>query len=418
MQVAAALQIPQMQVSRSLDAGQAARAAIREAICEITAGCCAQRLGSRLRAIALTGSLARDEATLVAETEAWRVLGDAEFLVILRGKSKLPGPAEIHSLCGSIETALETRRIHCPISIGAAHATYLRCLHPSIFAYELKSHGRVIRGEQSILSLIPPMSAASIPLDDAFRLLCNRMTEQLEDVEAMAGPGALLPSRVHYRTAKLYLDMATSLLIFKGAYAPAYGERSERLLALAGTGGEWPFAAEAFASDVARCTRWKLTCSPEDSDCSFEFWGKAASYAAALWRWEAGRLLCVDARASNQMLAEEWMRRQPASSRVKGWAYAIRRRLGHGSMEDYLRWLRQAWKTSPRGYIYAAACELFCELPALVAGEKELLQPKDHWEQRAAGLPVCPDVQDPREWRKLATAIVWNYNEFLLGNRA
>ena len=120
----------------------------------------------------LTGSLARDEATVVAGRGVWRVLGDAEFLVIFQEGSELPGDFAISFLSQSIDFALKQSRVQCSISIGAGHGSYLRELRPSIFGYELQALGQVIWGDLTVLSLIPPISSKAIPPDDAFCLLC------------------------------------------------------------------------------------------------------------------------------------------------------------------------------------------------------------------------------------------------------
>ena len=54
-------------------------AALRATIGTETARLCAERYGVHLRAVVLTGSLARDEATWRTDGIKWSALGDAEF---------------------------------------------------------------------------------------------------------------------------------------------------------------------------------------------------------------------------------------------------------------------------------------------------------------------------------------------------
>ena len=56
--------------------------AVKIAICEQTQDYCLQKYGRRLRAIVLTGSLAREEATVVREAQRCHLLGDADFLLL------------------------------------------------------------------------------------------------------------------------------------------------------------------------------------------------------------------------------------------------------------------------------------------------------------------------------------------------
>src|SRR5437867_3961265 len=74
---------PRMTSPRLDPAPSAASPEILKAmICEETAATCAEFYGEHLRAVVLTGSLARDEATFVDDGVACALLGDADFLVV------------------------------------------------------------------------------------------------------------------------------------------------------------------------------------------------------------------------------------------------------------------------------------------------------------------------------------------------
>src|SRR5207244_1226919 len=150
--------------------------------------------------------------TFVPEGEYWNLLGDGEFLLIFHARAGLPPAADLSRLCRGIEEELQRQRIRCHLSLSAAHATYLQRLKPHIFAYELRACGQVIWGEPDILSLIPSFSPADIPAEDGWRLLCNRIIEELEVVGDLAEGQEHLSRELYYCTVKLYLDMATSLL--------------------------------------------------------------------------------------------------------------------------------------------------------------------------------------------------------------
>ena len=405
---------------------------LKAAFCTETARQCIEQYKDCLLAIVLTGSLARDEATFIEERERWSLLGDAEFILIFNEHASLPSSADLDPLCRRIRERLLQHNIQGNISLGDVCPTYLRKLKPHIFAYELRVCGQVIWGEPQILSLIPAFSASDIPLEDAWRLLCNRMIEQLEVVEDLADYPVILPPRVHYRTIKLYLDMATSYLLFAGAYAPTYRGRAERLRVLADNAvpdDRVPFPLQRFAERVTGCTLEKLLRPDQgglalisrEGEPGVLLWEEAAAYARQLWRWELVRLTGARPQLSDLELLKRWMRLQPVSERLRGWLYVLRKRGWHRSWRHWTRWGGQAWRASPRYQVYAAASEVFFQLPYLVGAADQSPELDFRWEKLQRWLPVLQKgkVHDERlVWRQLASDTVWNYHEFLAETRA
>jgi hypothetical protein len=247
--------------------GAAEQAAVRDRVC----GCVMRRgreaFASGLRSLVLTGSMARNEATIrIASTKqgatenrelrtenSLKVLGDADFILIFRDSCALPHGSAIARLTAACEADLRAAGIDLHLSIKAAHGAYFQKLPPHIFSYELRAGGLVIWGDQDVLETIPRFDPAAISLEDAWRMLSNRMTEWLEFAPLVFGlqPKAVAGSRlltvrgtghgqrdtslqgVHYATVKFYLDMATSLLVFLQAYEPSYCARAKRLQRLA-----------------------------------------------------------------------------------------------------------------------------------------------------------------------------------------
>src|SRR6185503_7211717 len=70
---------------------------------------CARVVGDRARAIVLTGSLSRGEATLKRDGLGWRALGDATFLIVFNRSAKVR-TAEIES---EIECHLISHGVRC-----------------------------------------------------------------------------------------------------------------------------------------------------------------------------------------------------------------------------------------------------------------------------------------------------------------
>lgn len=397
--------------------------ALRTAICEETSRQCVERYGEGLRAVVLAGSLGRDEATFVREGECWRLLGDAEFLLIFHERTGLPAVPALDHLRRKIGEGLFQRNILCPISLSGGHPTYLRKLKPHIFAYEMQATGQVVWGDKSIPSLIPAFSPAEIPQEDAWRLLCNRMIEQLEVVGDLSSDAAL-PPWVLYRTVKLYLDMATSLLLFAGAYEPSYQARAERLGALAESAaldGDCPFPPRRFAEQVAACTRWKLSPQQSPLAATWEFWEEGVSRARSLWRWELARLTGCREPLSDVKLCRRWMRRQPLPERLRGWLYVLRSCGWHRSWRHWPRWARCAWQASPRYWVYAAGSQLFFRLPSLVRPANRRAELEADWEGMRSRLPVVGKSDQGKgvaAWKRLAADIVWNYHQLLEGTRS
>lgn len=356
---------------------------LRDAVCEVIARMCTQELGEGLCAAVLTGSLARDEATIVWEGGRWKVLGDAEFLLIFHACAALPAAPRLKLLCEQIENILLQRQIVCPVSVSAVHSDYLSRMQPHIFGYELRTCGRVVWGESQILSLIPAFSPQDIPLEDGWRMLCNRMVELLEVAgRSIDSPGAP-PWELYYRTTKFYLDMATSFLLFLGAYEPSYRKRAEKLRILADNtsahNGSPFLPLRSFSAQVNAYTQIKLqefgrggmSATRGETNVGLTLLEEAVTYARLLWRWELTRLTGALDRLSDRELFEKWIELQPIGNRLRGWLYVLRKRRWHRSWREWPRWVRCGWRASPRYCVYAVASELFFRLPSLLGGGPE-----------------------------------------------
>ncbi len=405
-------------------------AAVKRAICEETARLCLDAYNGQLRAIVLTGSLARDEATVVKAKEYWELWGDAEFFLVFKDLAPLPPATNPIAIAAEINSSLLKRRARCRVSLEAVHSRYFREIRPHIFAYELRTWGKTVWGEATVLSLIPDFPASAIPLEDAWRLLCNRMIEQLEVVGGPTGAPEVARDGIRYRTAKLYLDMATSYLLFKGAYAPTYRQRAEALnqREKEAPGEEaLPFSPRDFAERVADSTHFKLTGSirengfldPGRGKDEASLWRESLSLARQLWRWELARLAGVRGNASDRELMRAWMRLQPVSQRARGWLYVARKRGWLRSWAEWPRWAHLAWRASPRYWIYDVAIELVSRLEGPGLGPGPLKHVDHDLVELRGWLPAIPgeDLRGDPSFR-LASEIVWNYHEFLVSTQA
>ena len=396
-----------MQITTS---DQATQSAIRTAITVAVAQGAAGQFGSSLKALILTGSLARNEATIVARDRGHALFGDAEFLAVFENMAALPSGQELAGFCSVASRSLEHAGIWVELSISAAPPEYLCGLGPEIFAYELRACGVPVWGAQDILSLIPAISPLDISREDAWRLLCNRMVEMVEAAADLSGCPRKFSVEFSYRVVKLCLDMATSFLVFEGGYAPTYRQRQENLSRMAKTGDEvagLPFPILRFARLIEVCTEWKLngTC-PE---MEWGFWQDAVESAHKLWRWETGVLAGVagPGSESDEILMRKRISQQSLAQRFRGWLYVLRSCGWYRSWRHWPRWAMMAQSASPRYWTYAAASQLFFRLPTLVGGDaEENVYPDNR-------LPVPRNDSVLGTWRSYAGGIAWNYHAFL-----
>jgi hypothetical protein len=419
--------IPRLQTDR-VQAWRSYRTADTDAlgamICKEAVSECSRSFGGTLRSIVVTGSLARSEGTFIEKGDGWRLLGDAEFMLIFEPNGVLPSSLVLNSVQSSIEHNLREQEIHCRIDLSGVFPTYLRRLPPHVFTCELRSCGRVLWGDEAVLAMIPSHKGREISLEDAWRLLCNRMVEFLEDASALAQGSNGDNRYVPYRTLKLYLDTATSLLVFANAYAPTYRQREENMMRLAENSagpGDWPFDLKTFAEKVSVCTAWKLSREISTFDCAWISWEEALWFARQLWRWELLRLTDAGVALSDRELLFRWMRLQSPVRRIRGWLYVLRKCGWHRSWRHWPRWARSGWRASPRHWVYAASSEFLSLFPRLLSTEGNEFEGEEALRELLCWLPVVKKNlprEESNSWQLLASEIAWNYHEFLEKTRA
>lgn len=405
---------------------------LREIICEIVGRESVKVFAKRIEAIILTGSLARDEATFVRRGDSWELFGDAEFMLVLEenGSSSLDyRPLASSRVAGSLDVVsqriaknLSERNIRCAIDLKPVDRNYFRHLPRHIFSYELKTCGKVIWGDGRILQAIPHVSPDDLSREDAWRLLCNRLIEVLAFVEEFLNKDGRLAPRVYYATVKLYLDIATSYLVFAAAYVPTYRGRAERLRILAerrSTDADVPFPLEDFSRRVTKCTEWKLSGSDVPPVPPKEFWLEAIALARQLWRWEVIQMTKTSLDLPMGALWDQMEQQLRFAEKVRGWASAARRSGGLRSWRHWPRWALLGLRATPRYLVYRAGTELVFRLPDLVADAERAI-PHQEWGKLEALLPltVIRPVDGLASWQVLADQIVSCYRELITSTRA
>jgi predicted nucleotidyltransferase len=389
--------------------GAAEAAPLAEIRAEV-ARACRTALGSDLRAVVLTGSLARGEGSFVRCAREWQLRGDVDVLAVLQEGALLPQHEVAESLSRDVADGLRAKEITAEIGISIVPLAFLRRLQPHMFAYELRECGEVLDGDRDVLALIPGFTPADVPLVDGFRTLCNRIIEQLDALAACDLSAPSLPQEIQYGIAKFYLEMATSLLLFLGEYAPTYRARAERLQRLAAPPADLPLDLVRFTARVAECTALKL--HPADANFTLAVWLEAIEDARALWRWQLQRLRAAQHGFARLVSGPEGIGCESFAQWLRGWLHLLRYAGWHKSWRSWPRWLRLCRHGSPRYLIYAAAARLFFAAPQLIL--------------KGPATPHSADVRLPRpltgrlkaDWRESARDIARAYFDLLVNTRS
>ncbi len=399
-------------------------AAVVEIIGQTVSEATQRTFGAHVRAVILTGSLARNEGSIRRSSDdIWRVHGDAEFLILLKSECPLPIEWDVERNGLEIEASLFNQGIQCPISLGYCHEDFFRSMTPHMFAYETRVTGTVVKGEFDALTLIPPFTPADIPLEDAWRTLSNRMIELLETMAALLPPtSSFVPEEVAYRCMKLTLDAATSLLLFEGKYAPTYAQRAANFSQLAMNTKLLPgstISLKQLADGVASCTEWKLSGETPSGYVTWRWVQSTCDLAFAVWKWELERLSGGDSQLSLPKTIARCMQRQSMNARARGWLYVMRREGWLKSCNRWPRWLGMALRATPRYWTYEAAGELFCRLNEFLPSSQNQVHNSSS-ETPNGNLPLWPSGTraDSRNWRDYARAVAFNYHRYLEGTRA
>ena len=394
-------------------------------ICAETAQQCSHAFENDLLSVVLTGSLAREEATFVSRGTTRHLVGDADYFLVFREAASLPSSSAADQLTRDIEARLEEKGVVAKVGLHAVRPSYLKILPAHIASFELRTCGQIIWGDPNVLASIPHFSAADITREDAWRILCNRAIEHLADARKLSCKSEQLSPALHYATVKLYLDMATSYLIFTGQYAPTYQERASNLQLMASQSGiasTSPFSLTKFARRVAECTEWKLSGEDADRDLSIDFWTEAIAYFRRLWRWEMIQMAPGSDALTVSSLCDRLAQLQPVPDRLRGWVSVVKRRGWAKSWRNWPQWSRLGRRGTPRYLVYRAATELVYRLPCLVRHSGNPPRLNVNWDELRQFIPEpLPSQKEGASivpWQLLADEIVWNYWQFLANTRA
>jgi hypothetical protein len=357
--------------------------------------------------VLLTGSFARGEGTIIATggSES-RWLSDVECLVVVRGgivskneiqRSMRRIERDTNSECGNAARGIK-------VELRAILTEGMLRLRPAIFTSELCEHAKLLWGDPAAIPVPPTTwSRAEVSKHDAFRLLNNRIIEQIE-VRSEYADHAGDSTAAAYSLAKFWIDLGTSLSVFMGCYRPGYRSRQKPIEdALA---HQQIFSADACGRFIGRfrnAMAQKLGQSgftSRDLDCEFN---EAVEIARATWNWESGQLL------GSGTAAGDW---RGIFARLSSLETAAQR------MRDWARVLRQPsglWQLGPRTMLAAARVG---SLATLVYGTgcvidffwDEIGSSNGHGSEMTAELcgSLGVEAREPSERRRLLTRATLN----------
>lgn len=323
-------------------------------------------LHAKTRAIVLVGSMSRGEATVLANGTRFTCLSDMEFLVVTRNSAYLRHFSRVlPSLSLAVEKELASCGLECKAEFTAVPFSYFQSEHPSIFASEVKHHGKVIWGDSSILRGMPE---SPVPKTDGLNLICNRIVEQLEWLRTFHQiTTENEESHFSYSLVKTYVDLGTSLLIFTGNYAPSYAEREKKLshLSLSSTvdipGFNSLLERIREAAEVKLSPPRKLL-EPLDRDIAKNRWRELARHVLRVWNWEVTQLVNRPDYSDN-MRAWRFAKGPIAWLRIRAWLKLAKIAVLNGNGSDLLR--ARYFSGIPRNQLYLAAAAQYASLAGL-----------------------------------------------------
>lgn len=397
---------------------------VKELICEEVCRCVRAAYPKETVTLVLTGSLARNEATISRQRDRWAVHGDVDFFLV----SVEPDTPDAESLrtatAAQIEANLALKSVDVHIGINQILPSYLSGLPKYIATFELRECGQVLLGNKNILSLIPEFSRDQISREDAWRMLCNRMIELLEFIPETEKATETNHELFRYATVKLELDIATSYLVFANLYEPTYRSREARIGAIlrnnTAASGKAPFDFEKFAAQLKASTEWKLGFYQESTVRGLPSWRDAAREALALWRWELMQLTGEFEPAADAALWRTWASRQPSGQRMRGWLSVARRSTTSACVRNSLRWTKLCRRGSPRHWIYLVAYSLLVDRLAMESADSSPEGAHSGGIGFAQSLPELDrsGASPCDSWTAASNNLVRNYKKFLVGTLA
>ncbi|HHT9120110.1 MAG TPA: hypothetical protein ACFYD3_06170 [Candidatus Hypogeohydataceae bacterium YC41] len=345
-------------------------------------------------AIILSGSLARGEGTAYSNNGALWLNSDFDALVVFkdRAESSHNTPAT-KKLAEDIAKHLERQNIFCRVEFGIIRLDSFLKFQPAIGVYELKTMGKAIWGDESVLSLIRPFSTHDIPKWDAFEMMNNRLIELLIAFQGILNERECDVQRQEaaaYSLLKMYIDMATAILVFQGKYEPTYEARARRFKEVTHGLKDTPFYPylPELTDMVLRCTDFKLHQRSSTMDffaqkgydlsCSNQLlseWRRLSMHVKPVWMWMANDIAGGNYTEDASVLVKLILKKETLYKWLKGWAklcLGLKRENRLGELQ-YMRLLSGLALGSPETNIRCSGALLYLYMHKFIeTGTKDM----------------------------------------------
>jgi hypothetical protein len=408
---------------------QSAKSDANERVLALVVEKCArlpESVSLRPKAIVLAGSFARNEGSVLDLDNRLLVLGDIEFMVFFPAGSDLNKlQIELNQRASEYRAELAPLA-DCELEFSAVTPDYLRKLRPQIFGFELLAHGRTVWGDERILSNAPRFPASRIPRFDAWRMLNNRLLEQLEWADSFKHCDRRQLLRILYQLVKCHMDLGTAVLLFAGRYESTYAERANALDQLAGENterGMW--FVHPLAQRVKESTTFKLNPNVElkplgvrldTADLEEVRTGichavtEMVPVARSIWRWAAAQISGRELKPEmkDAELRDAALTTQQMKEILRGWVKVALNAKVRREPAFARRMASLISLGSPRYLTYCVASELFFQLPAALAGRDPQVSA-----ERFLPVKFSEHADEPRVWWRLRAEVLRGWRLYL-----
>ena len=335
-----------------------------------------------VKAVVLTGSMARGEGSAFFERDRLKSFSDMEMLVVFDDQEDMGlQRTRLKALSQGIRERLKGEGIICEVEYGPAPLRYFRKLKPHIFGIELKRHGKVVWGDKGVLDTIPTMDEKEIPKEDGWYLLSNRIIEQIKALDAFLMRRSFQNFLFSY--SKMIVDLATSILIFTNLYRSSYRERAV-LIEEGVKRIENPSLRKELSKLPETVRFWVdvrsnplLLTRVITGKCRNDIlvkWLELIPIVKKIWIWELNLLLGEEKTLDVERLLERLLLKEPLRRKIKGWAKLLLMPELSWDMALSKAALKNLFFGSPRYMTYAGSSLLYFHLPGLIgkdSSEKE-----------------------------------------------
>ncbi|HKS81028.1 MAG TPA: hypothetical protein VJR23_05940 [Candidatus Acidoferrales bacterium] len=386
----------------------------------------ANSVSIRPEAIVLAGSFARGEGSVLEFDNRLQVLGDMEFMVFYPAGTNLDEmQIELNQFAREYRLELAPF-VDCELEFSAVAPDYLRKLRPQIFGFELLTHGRTVWGDKRILEDAPRFPASRIPRFDAWRMLNNRLLEQLEWADSIQQGDRRQLLRIVYQLAKCYMDLGTAVLLFTGRYESTYAGRANAVAQLASERTEREmWFLHPLAKLLKECNAFKLNPSLTAETLGIRMDAadleevradicnavtEMVPVARSIWRWAAAQISRRELKpeTNDAELRDAALSTQVMREKLRGWVKVALNAKARREPAFARRMASLISRGSPRYLTYCVASELFFQLPAVLAGGDPNISA-----ERLLPVKFTEHADEPRAWWRLRAEVLRGWRLYL-----